>query len=108
MTQSRISSFFSRDIADADYQSQIERNTIEHNAVRQEEAILRTERRAQKRLRDQQNAQQQRRPGRPRKDPATAAAINITNTTSINNSGTMTMTATGNVNVGKVTMSTFV
>ena len=58
MTQSRISSFFSRDIADADYQNQVERNSVEHSAAMQEEAVLRNERRAQKRLREQQNVQQ--------------------------------------------------
>jgi hypothetical protein len=105
MTQSRISSFFSRSITDADYQNQVERSSAEHSVAAQEETILRNERHAQKRLRDQQNIQQKRRPGRPRKDPATAASINITNTTTIDNSGTITMTASGNVNLGRVTIA---
>lgn len=104
MTQSRISSFFTHGITDADYQNQVEHCSVEHGAAMQETTILRNERRAQKRLREQQNTQQKRRPGRPKKDPATAASINITNTT-INNSGTMSMNAAGNVNIGKVTIA---
>jgi hypothetical protein len=47
MTQSRISSFFNRGIAEADYHSQVEQSSVEQGAAMQEAAILRNERRAQ-------------------------------------------------------------
>ena len=77
MSQSRISSFFTGRIADPDYQAQVQRDSAEHDVARQEAAIQQRENQARKRLREQQN-----------------------NTTNINSSS-ISLTTTGDINVGR-------
>jgi hypothetical protein len=99
MTQARISSFFSPASTAAAYEAQLQRDHDEQSITAQQSAMQRTEQQARKRLREQQNTQEKRRPGRPRKEKP-SGTISITNTTTFTNS-TISFTTSGDISIGK-------
>jgi hypothetical protein len=101
--QPRISSFFVPSPTTAAYEAQLQRDRNEHSIAAQESAIQRTEQQARKRIREQSNTQQKRRPGRPRKD-TTHSNVTINNTTNITSS-TLSLTTSGDINIGKVNIA---